>query len=218
MSSEFINGAKYKFSTTLAAAVAITAMSNASPAVMTASPVAPEGDVVILEMDNWTDLNDTGYIMGISGAIAELVTTDTSKYTPAAGTGTYQIAGGFTSLDQIRDITQSGGDTNSFNYQYIDDASKRQRSKPTSKNPLIITFTMDYDPTRPWHNALVTLDEEQQLVTMQEKLPTGDTLVYTGFVSFQDSPTRTANENMEVVATMSVNSRIIRYPAGFTGS
>lgn len=218
MSSEFINGAKYKFSTIVGAAVAITAMSNASPAVMSAGVVAPEGDVVILEMDNWTDLNDTGFLMGTGGAIAELDTTNTAKYVPGAGTGTYAIASGFTSLDQIRDITQSGGDTNSFNYQYIDDASKRQRSKPTSKNPLIITFTMDYDPTRPWHNALVTLDGEQQLVVMQEKLPTGDTLVYTGFVSFQDSPTRTANENMEVVATMSVNSRIVRYPAGFTGS
>lgn len=217
MSSEFINGAKYRFSTTLGAAVAITAMTNAFPAVVTAATPPTEGTTVILT-SGWTSLNDTAFLAGAASAIAELDTTDTSAYPPGQGAGSYKLASAFVSLSQIREIAQSGGDTNQFNYAYIDDTARRQRSKPTDKNPLVLTFTMDYDPTLPWHAALQALDKSAQLVVMQETLPSGDTLVYTGFVSFQSSPTRTRNENMEVVATMSINSDVIRYPAGFTGS
>lgn len=217
MGQEFINGAKYSFSTTLAAAVAITAISNALPAVATASPAPTEGSVIVLE-SNWTDLNDQATFAGPTGALALIDTTDTSEYPPGQGAGTYQTAGGFTSLSQIRDITPSGGDTNNFTWAYVDDKSPRQRSKPTDKNPLILTFTMDYDPTLPWHDALVKLDKNRQLVVMRETLPTGDVLLYTGFVSFNANPTRGRNENMEVVATMSINSQLLRFPAGFTGS
>ncbi len=217
MGSQFINGAKYKFSTILGAAVAVSAISNAYPAIMTAGTMPAEDSMVILE-SGWTDLNDSAYLMGAAGAIAGLDTTDTGTYTPGQSAGSYQLASGFVSLSQIRDIAQSGGDTNQFTYAYIDDKSPRQRSKPTDKNPLVITFTMDYDSTLPWFSALEKLDQTRQLVVMEETLPNGDTLVYTGFVSFQSSPTRTRNENMEVVATMSINSDIVRYPAGFTGS
>ena len=215
MSSEFINDAKYRFSTTLATAVAITTTTNTSPAIVTPHPT--EGDALILNLDNWSVI-DAGFLAGPAGAIAGLDTSDTSDFLPGEGTGSYRVASNFVALTQIRDIAQSGGDTNQFTYAYIDDKSKRQRSKPTDKNPLVLTFTMDYDATKPWFAALEELDKKQQLVVMMETLPTGDTLMYTGFMSFNSSPTRSRNENMEVVATMSINSDIVRYPAGFTGS
>ena len=50
---------------------------------------------------------------------------------------------------------------------------------------------------------------------LRERLPTGDVLLYTGYLSFQPSPTRTRNENATVTAVMSINSEILRYPASF---
>lgn len=219
MSQTFINGAKYSFSTSLAAAIAITTITNADPAVASSATLPADGDIVLLK-SNWTELNDLAtYAANPTGGTFQLAGVDTSDVTafpedeeiPAS----YQVAGGFISLSQIREIAQSGGDTNSFNWGYIDDASPRQRSKPTDQNPLILTFTMDYDPDLPWADALELVSKKRQLVVMRERLPTGDVLLYTGYLSYQKSPSRTRNENMTVTATMSINSEILRFPASF---
>lgn len=214
MSSEFINGSKYAVSTIMGAVVAISAITNAAPPVLTASPMPGDDDIVVVQ-SNWTDLNDTATFTDSLGHLFELDTTDTRQYPPGESQGSYQVASGFTSISQIREIAQSGGDTNSFNYAYIDDKSRRQRSKPTDKNPLILTFTLDRDPNLAWMNALDKLDKAAQLVVMRETLVTGEILLYTGYVSFQKSPSRTRNENMTVVATFSINSEIIAFPATF---
>lgn len=219
MSQTFINGAKYSFSTTLATAISITAITNAEPAVASAATLPTDGDIVLLK-SNWTELNELAtYAANPGGGNFELSNVDTSdtgmfpedEELPAS----YQVAGGFIALSQVREIAQSGGDTNSFTWGYIDDASPRQRSKPTDQNPLVLTFTLDYDPDLPWATALETVSRNRQLVVMRERLPTGDVLLYTGYLSYQKSPSRTRNENMTVTATMSINSEILRFPASF---
>lgn len=219
MSQYFINGAKYAFSTVLAEAVEISAITNGDPPVVQALVPPTDGDIVLLR-SNWTELNDmAAYADNVTSSDFELAGVDTSdiqfypedEELPAS----YQVVSGFTSLSQIRDIQQTGGDTNQFTWGYIDDASPRQRSKPTDQNPLVLTFTMDDDPTLPWHQALIDVSKRRQLVTMRERLPTGDVLLYTGYMSFQPSPTRVRNENATVTATMSINSEIMRYPASF---
>lgn len=219
MSQYFINGAKYAFSTVLADPENITSITNANPPVASALVPPADGDIVLLR-SNWTELNDMAvYADNVTSSDFELAGVDTSdiqfypedEELPAS----YQVVSGFTSLSQIRDIQQTGGDTNQFTWGYIDDASPRQRSKPTDQNPLVLTFTMDDDPTLPWHQALIDVSKRRQLVTMRERLPTGDVLLYTGYMSFQPSPTRVRNENATVTATMSINSEIMRYPASF---
>lgn len=218
MSQEFINGAKYSFSTTLSAAIAIASISNANPAIASAATLPAEGDIVLLS-SNWTELNEQAtYVENPTGGgfeLAQIDTTDVGLFPPGESAGNYRVAGGFTTLSQIREISQSGGDTNFFTWGYIDDRSPRQRSKPTDQNPLSLTFTMDDDANLAWHPALVELTRSRQLVVMRERLITGDVLLYTGFMSFQKSPSRVRNENMTVTAVMTINSEILRFPASF---
>lgn len=219
MSQEFINGTKYSFSTTLAAAVAITNITNAVEAVASAATLPGDGDIVLLS-SNWSDLNELATFAsdpgGGSFTLAQVDTTDPRLFPDdESAPSSYRTVGGFVSLSQIRSVDQSGGDTNQFNFGYIDDSSSRQRSKPTDQNPLVLTFTMDDDPTMPWHQALQMVSKKRQLVTMRERLPSGDVLLYTGYLTFQKSPKRVRNENMTVVATMSVNSDMLRFPAAF---
>lgn len=214
MSSEFINGSKYAISTLLGALIPITAISNAAPPILTAATMPADDDIILLQ-SNWSDLSDTAVYTDSLGHLFELDTTNTDFYPPGESEGSYQQVSGFVSLTQIREVAQSGGDTNSFTYAYIEDRSTRQRSKPTDKNPLVLTFTLDRDPTLPWFDALDKLDKSRQLVTMRETFITGEQLLYTGFVSFQKSPSRTRNENMTVTATFSINSEIISVPATF---
>lgn len=210
----FINGTSYSFSTTLSAANDITSITNAAPPVMTAS-VMPADKSVILLKSGWGELNEQATFSGQNGELAGLDTTDTVYFPTGESAGSYQVAGGFTSLVQVREVKDSGGDTNDFKWGYIDDRSSRQRSKPTDKNPLSLTFTMDYDADLPWFNALVKLDRSRQIVVMRETLPNKDVLLYSGFMAFNNNPSRTRNENMTVSAVMTINSQILRFPASF---
>ena len=223
MGSEFINGAKHAFSTSLSDRALITAMTNAANAVATVVGPPPATDSILLltGMTNWTDLDEQAtYVSAVNGQNVTLSQIDTRNeqfFVAGEGDGGYQIASNFITLSQIRDITQSGGDSNTFNYAYIGDRSRRQRSKPTDTNPIVLTFTMDYDSELPWYDALDQISQRGDLVVMRETLPTGDVLLYSGYMSFNKSPTRVRNENMTVVATMSVNSEVLRFPAELFG-
>lgn len=218
MSQTFINGAKYAFSTALGTAVPITSITNASPAVATTAAPPVDGDIVLLS-SNWTELNDRATYAGLvtagSFALEGIDTTDVLRFPVGESAGSFRLASSFVSLSQIREIAQSGGDVNSFTWGYVDESSPRQMSKPTDQNPLVLTFTLDYDPDMPWASALETISRSRQLTVMRERMPTGDTLLYTGYMAYQKSPSRVRNENMTVVATMSVNSEILRFPASF---
>src|SRR5690606_35264904 len=76
MSQYFINGAKYSFSTTLAAEVAISAITNGNPAVATAVSPPQEGDIVLLK-SNWTELNELAvYADNVVGNAFDLARLD----------------------------------------------------------------------------------------------------------------------------------------------
>lgn len=210
----FINGTSYSFSTTLSAANDITSITNAAPPVMTAT-VMPADKSIILLKSGWGELNEQATFSGHNGELAGLDTTDPVYFPAGESAGSYQVAGGFTSLVQVREVKDSGGDTNDFKWGYIDDRSSRQRSKPTDKNPLSLTFTMDYDADLPWFDELVKLDRSRQIVIMRETLPNKDVLLYSGFMAFNNNPSRTRNENMTVSAVMTINSQILRFPASF---
>lgn len=222
MSQFFINGAKYAFSTVIGAAVNVTAISNAVNAIVTAASAPDDGTIVLLR-SNWPDLNDQAtYTSGKAGnsfTLDRIDTTDQSLFQQGEELpASYQVLSGFTNLSQIRDIQQSGGDTNQFTFGYIDRKSPRQLSKPTDQNPLVLTFVLDYDPSLAWDLALEKVSDAREMICMRERLPTGDVLLYTGYLSYQKSPTRVRNENMTVTAVMSINSDILRFPASMFAS
>jgi len=217
MGQFFINGAQYAFATTQAAPVVITDITNANPAIADAATVPAVGDIVLLS-SNWASLIGQAcrvatVTAGVSFALEGVDTTDVQYFPVGEGAGTYAKLTDFVSLSQIRDITQAGGDFNEFSWTYVDDKALRQRSRPTDANPLKLTFMLDYDPSLPWFAALETVTKKQTLTAMRETLPDGTILLYTGYLAFNKSPTRTRNQNMTVSAVMTVNSDILRYPA-----
>ena len=215
----FPNGAKFAIATTIGALVPITAISNAIPAIATGTPPA-DGSIVILD-SNWTDLAEQGTITANGGGgtfeLSKIDTTDEGIYYPGEGAGSYRVASDFITVSQVRELNTNGGDFNYFNWGYVDDASLRQRSRPTDANPLQLQFTLDWDPDKPWADALETLSKKRTLTVLRERLSTGDVLIYTGYVAYQKVPSHTRNENMTVQATMTINSDPIRFPPEFFG-
>lgn len=215
MGSQFINGAQYAVSTTLGAAVVITAITNAAPPVASSATPAPNGSITVIK-SNWPGLNeklarsanadvDSFEMEGLS--TANLDTFPAGEGVPAS----YQTVGGFTGITQIRNVELTGGEQNFFQYQYVDDPGSQQRQKPTYKNAQVLTMTMDYDPSLAWYETLIELDQLGEPLVMRETLPSGDVVYYYGYLSFQKVPSKTVNENMTVVATFSLLADPIRY-------
>ncbi len=216
MGSQFVNGTTYAFSTTRGTAVPVTAISNAAPPVATVATPPTNGDVVIIK-SGWTELNETvSRVAGATGTTFQLEgrnTTDLLDYPAGEGAGTYEVADDFVGLSQVRNVEMSGGEQNNFTYQYVEDKSSRQRSKPTFKNAMELAITLDYDRTLPWYDALIEADRTRTPVVLRETLPSRETVLYYGTIAFNKVPTKTVNENMTVVATFYLETDPITYDA-----
>lgn len=216
MSSIFINGTRYSISTALAAAAAISAISNANPGV--ASAVAPPEDGSILVLKSaWTNLNET--VARSANADADsfelegVDTTSTVLFPAGGGAGTYQKVSSWVDLDQVRDVVMAGGDQQFFNYQYVEDPISRQRQKPTFKNAMTMTVSLDYDPAKAWYAALIEADRLREPVVVRGVLPNGSTLYYYAYPSFNKVPVGQVNENLQNTAVFSLIADPIRYEA-----
>lgn len=214
MTSRFINGAQFAVSP-LAAAVAMSAISNANPAVVSAAAPAANGDVVVVN-SGWEDINGAvfraaGQVAGVSFQLEGLDSTDAARFPAGEGGGTFQIANDFTTVTQVRDIKTEGGDQQYYNYQYVGDKGGRQRRKPTYKNAMGYTMQMDYDPDLPWFAKLIALDFKKLPVVLRETLPGGDVIYYVGDLSFNKVPSHELNANMQVTATFSLQADPMRY-------
>jgi hypothetical protein len=217
MSSRFINGAKYAVSTQLAAAIAITALSNANPAVASCATPAANGDILILQ-SGWTNLTEgvyraAGQVAATSFQLEGVDTTDATRYPAGEGVGAFQKASAFVGLSQVRDVAMSGGDQNYFQYQYVEDEGGRQRQSPTFKGAMSMKVELDYDPTLPWYDALIEVDRLKVPCVLRETLPAGDVIYYVGMLAFNKVPTKGINQNMTVVATFSLQADPTRYGA-----
>lgn len=216
MSSYFPNGTQYAISTTLAAAIALTAITNANPAVASAAAPPADGSIVVLA-SGWSALNDTVAKTANAAAdsfeLAGVDTTSLVDFPAGAGAGTARVAGGWVPITQVRSNNVTGGEQQFFTYQYVEDKSNRQRQKPTTKSPIVITLNMDYDPALPWYEALIQADKLGQPVILRATLTSGDVIYYLAYPSFNKVPTGGLNENQQNVATFSLLGDPVRYEA-----
>ena len=216
MSSFFPNGSRYSVSTTLAAASAITAASNAAEAVMTTGTAPADGSVIVLS-NGWAGANNRVFVTangsGTSFKLAGYDSSDLVANPAASGAGSFRVASGWVDLTQIREVNFTGGEQQYFTYTYIEDPSRAQRKKPTFKNAKSFEMTLDYDPAMPWYNQLIALDLKATPVVLRVILPNGATLYYNVFPAFDADPKQTSFENMTNDATFALIAASNRYEA-----
>ena len=216
MSSLFPNGTKYAISTALATAIAVTAISDANPAVASAAN-PPAANAIGVLTSGWSDINNR-VVRAITPTengftLDGIDTSEAANFPAGESAGAFQVVSGWTPIDQVANVASSGGDQQYYTWQYVEDTSGRQQQKPTVKNPLTMTLTLDYDPDKPWFAALIAADRARQPVVLRAILPSGVTMYYLVFPSFNEAPTQTVNQNMQNVATFSLINAPVRYKA-----
>ena len=216
MSSIFINGAQYRVSKALAVAVPVSEIANGKdPIAKTATPPTLK-DIVVLR-SGWPGLDETVWRALAptvdSFKLEEADTTDTRLYPAGKGEGGYQTVSDWFSLDQLQDVQITGGEQQYYQYQYVEDPNSRQLQKPTFKSPVVLTFTMDYDQSKPWYSELIAADRLKKLVVVEAALPDGSKTYYYGYPSFNSNPTGGKNENLRNTFVLSLRNTPVTYEA-----
>lgn len=220
MSAKFPNGTVFSMAKLTAAALAITAISNADPGVASCANPPIAGSIGVLT-SAWPGINNRVVQVGTVVANTSFVlsgydTTDVTQYPAGLGAGSSIIVVDPTvwvPFSQVASLAKSGGTQQYFQWQYVEDQTNLQQQRPTYKQAKVITLTFDYDPSLSWYAALVEADRLQQPVVLRAVLPGGDTLYYYVYPSFDGDPTMTLNQNMTNTATFSLISLVTRYDA-----
>lgn len=209
------NGATLQIASAYGAAIPVTALSNANPAVATAAAHGlADGDIIAVT-SGWTRLNDraTRVSKSLSGtfALEKINTTNLQPYPVGSGTGSVRKVTSFVEVPQITEVNTSGGDQQFLTFGFLADDDDRQM--PTTKNPISMSFTVADDPDLPYVAVVEAADDDKQVRVLRLNLPGGSSIVYNAYVSITTTPTLGRNNLMTRVMTLSLAGRPTRYSA-----
>ena len=216
MAQYFPNGTQYAVSSALAASVAISAITNANPGVASTATPPSDGDILVIT-SGWTALNDT--VVRADNAdldsfdLEGVNTSSTTRYPAGEGAGSFQKVSTWEPLSQIDTVGLTGGEQQFHEFQYVEDVNGRIRRKPTTRSARGLEFMLDYDPDLGWFSTLETADAAGTLMVLRAILPSGDTVYYLGYPSFDKVPTQGKNTNMQNKFILSLVCEPIRYAA-----
>ena len=150
MANVIADGSILSIGSTLATAVAMSAISNAAEAVATLG--GGHGSVVgdFLQIaSGWPSLD--GKVLRVKTVVTNDVTLegfstlDTGVFPAGGGVGTSQRITVFTNIAQIVGFTTEGGEQNYDDFQYLNET--QQRRVPTNKSPLVANIELADDIT-----------------------------------------------------------------------
>lgn len=209
----FPEGSAQQFSTTFAAAKTITAITNANPAVATATAHGyTTGDEILLT-SGWEDATDTVWKITVLTAdtfsITGLDATDTDFYPVAGGAGTAQKISGWTAIPQVLTISASGGDAR---FTDVSPLAKRNAIKiPTGFNATSITLSLAHDAGNANYTTMLGISRSLSKVAFKQVISGGAVTYGYGYMSVSEMPKLNNNSVNTVDAAMTILGRSISY-------
>lgn len=208
------NGSTLFIGSAYAAAITVTALSNANPAVATAvGHGLSTGDYLVVT-SGWSRLTDRLVRVGSTPTadtftLEGINTTDTDLYPAGAGTGSVREVTTFTQITQILSTASQGGEQQFLTYQFLEDDAEKEI--PTTKTAGGFDFTVADDPTLSGYIALSAANDDREARALRVNLANGSKLCYYGYCTLNETPTLTVNELMACEATVRFLNKPTRY-------
>lgn len=213
MSVQLPNGIILALATAYAPALTVTGATNASEAVISVVNTFAAGD--LLEFNSgWSRAN--GRIFRAKSpttstvVLENLDTTDTTQYPVASGGGTIRKINTWTQIQQVTELTSSGGEPQYIQYEFLENDYQSQIPSTTTAQSLAITVADD--PTLPGFAAMKAARDSRKLTALRATLPQGGVLLYNGYVSFDETPSMTKGQIMACRGGFALQGRPVRYP------
>jgi len=207
------NNIAFAVATAFAASVSITAATNATEAVCTATNTFALGDFVEYS-GGWSAANGRVFRLkaasGTSFTLEGLDTTDTSLFPVGAGTGTVRKVTTWVPIIQVTAAEVSGGDGKFVEVPLLD--TDMPVSLPDGFTATTVALTIADEKGAPHHAALKSVSDGVKLTCLRAQLPNnGGLMLYAGYCSFNESPSLGKGNVMAVKATFSLQNKVVRY-------
>ncbi len=196
------------------AGTTITAISNASPASVTATHSLSAGDFVVIA-SSWGLLDmRVCRVAGVTGTTAFTLegvdTSDTAKYPATTGIpATFRKITAWSQLSQVKGVSASGGAQQFADITSITDTVKRQI--PTIKDAVTMTIDVFDDPALSWYADVSVADDARSPYGLLMTFPNGSKLVANSYWSILDVPTMVTNEALMTQISLSYAAEPLRY-------
>ena len=206
------NNIAFALATVFAAAVTITAASNAAEAVCTATNTFAAGDYVEYT-GGWSKAN--GRVFRLKAATASsftlegLDTTDVTLFPAGAGIGSVRKITTWVPITGVTGAEVSGGDGKTVEVPLVD--SDVPVMLPDGFAATVVNLTIADDKSLPHHAALKAVSEGVKLTCLRGLIPGGGVLLYAGYCSFNENPSLTKGSVMAVKAVFSLQNKVVRY-------
>lgn len=213
MAYYFPEGSKFYFSNTLAAAKTVTAASNASPAVATATAHGYATGDELLFTSGWEDATDSVFkatnLTADTVALQGLNAVNTAFYPAGTGTGTLQKVSNWVEIPQVLTISTNGGDAR---FTTIEPLAKRNAiNVPTGFNAMSVNVTLGHDPANANYQQMVDIARSLSKVAFKMVLSGGATAYGYGYMSVNEAPTLNRNQANQVTAALTFLGRFMSY-------
>lgn len=205
-------GTTYALATTYATGVNVTAGTNATETVLTATNTYAVGDFVEYT-GGWARANNRVFRVkaasGTTVTLESLDTTSTTLFPPTAAVGSLRKITAWVPISQMISCEPSGGDPKYATVSLLE--NENDISLPDGYNAQTLAMSIADDPTLPHHAALKAAAEGRKIAAVKAQLPTGSIIFYSGFISFDESPSMTKGQVMAVKAGSALQGRPVRY-------
>lgn len=214
MAYQFPEGAVFYFSSTFAAAKTVSAITNANPAVATATGHGYSDNDEVLFSSGWEDATDSVYKIEETDAntlnMHGLNATDTNFFAAGAGTGSLYKISSWVSIPQVLSISTTGGDAR---FTTISPLAKRNSIVvPTGFNATSVTLSLGHDASNANYQTMLSVS--RALTKVAFKMVLADTLAYGyGYMTVSEVPLLNVGQANTVNATFSFLGRSISYAA-----
>ena len=208
------NGATLRLAATYGTAKAITAISNANPAVASSTAHGFTAGSILEVTSGWPKLNGRAVRVGTAPAtdsfkLENFDSTDTTLFPSASAPGSARAVLTWVDLPQALEFSTSGGETQFANYQFLESDTEQQI--PSSFSAMSIQVTIAHDPTLACYPVWRAASNTRKPSILMLTLPNGGQIPYNCFVNFNDTPTLSKGNVMTVKPSFALIAQPVRY-------
>lgn len=213
MAARLPDGAVVSIATTYGTSKTVSAVTNANPGVATSTAHGMANGDIVAVTSGWSNLNNR--IVRLAGVAANnfnldgVDTSSTTLYPAGSGTGSVLPITAFTQITQIMGFSTSGGDQQFATFSFLEQNFETQI--PTVFSAQTLSLDIADDPALAGYQALKAASDARAIRALKIAMPDGSFILYQGYVSFNETPTVTKGQVMQVKATFSLLSRPVRY-------
>ncbi len=209
-------GATFYVASSFGSAKTVTAVSNASEAVVTATHDFANGDIVEIT-SGWGRLNKRAFrVKSVSGTASFVLegmdTTNTSFFPVGTGVGTVRQVETFTQITTVMSPSSSGGDPKTVTYKYIESDVEYMLNDGFSATSYSMELDADSIGTA-GYTALKTLTDVQTDTVLKIMLRSGSLMFIPCTLALNESVSFSDGQINKVKAAFNGNNRLTRYAA-----